>query len=156
MEVIDGVRWDFGPNDKIEYFDSYKSYYLVKYRPINDTDGLNFNPDWFREAAISKLKNGRYSPKSLPMGSKSHRDWWMEQMKRCNEGYESNGYRITGDNYFFLNYYNLKTSDATTINQDYGFPQFLVFQYEYFHYLELCEKLNKDVSVLKSRGIGFS
>lgn len=33
---------------------------------------------------------------------------------------------------------------------------FLVFQYEYFHYVELCEKLDYDVALLKSRGIGFS
>ena len=50
----------------------------------------------------------------------------------------------------------MKSSDADTINKDYGFPEFLVFQYEYFHYLEICEKLKKDTSVLKSRGIGFS
>ena len=45
MEVINGITWDFGPNDKIEYFDPYKSYYITKYRPINDTDGLDFDPD---------------------------------------------------------------------------------------------------------------
>ena len=77
-------------------------------------------------------------------------------MNRCNKGVTSHGYRLTGDNYFFLNFYNLKSSDANTINQNYGFPEFLVFQYEYFHYLEMCELLKKDTSVLKSRGIGFS
>lgn len=33
---------------------------------------------------------------------------------------------------------------------------FLVFQYEYFHYVELCELLNKDVGLLKARALGFS
>ena len=153
MEIIDGIRWDFGPNDTIEYFDNTKSYYLTKYRPINDTEGLDFNPNWFREDAINKLKTGRYSPTSIPMGSKTHRDWWIERKRRCNEGYESNGYRLTGDNYFFLNFYNLKSSDSETINQNYGFPEFFVFQYEYFHYSEMCELLKKDSSALKSRGI---
>jgi hypothetical protein len=37
-----------------------------------------------------------------------------------------------------------------------SFPMFLVFQYEYFHYVEMCELLGKDVGLLKSRGIGFS
>lgn len=156
MEIIDGIRWDFGPNDTIEYFDNTKSYYLTKYRPINDTEGLDFNPNWFREDAINKLKTGRYSPTSIPMGSKTHRDWWIERKLRCNEGYESNGYRLTGDNYFFLNFYNLKSSDSETINQNYGFPEFFVFQYEYFHYSEMCELLKKDSSALKSRGIGWS
>lgn len=150
------IFWDFPIESELEFFDSYKSYELTGYRPINDTDGLDFDPNWFREDAINKLKTGRYSPSSIPYGSKTHLDWWKERIRRCNEGYEVNGYRITGDNYFFLNYYNLKSSDADTINQDYGFPEFLVFQYEYFHYLEICEKLKKDTSVLKSRGIGFS
>ena len=150
------TTWDFPIDVPVEYFDSYKSYQLTGYKPINDVDGLDFNPDWFREDAINKLKTGRYSPSSIPMGSKTHRDWWKERIRRCNEGYEVNGYRITGDNYFFINFYNLKSSDSETINQSYGFPEFLVFQYEYFHYLEMCEKLKKDTSVLKSRGIGFS
>lgn len=100
------------------------------------------------------MRTGRYSPSSIPLGSKTHVEWWKERFRRCNEGYEVNGYRITGDNYFFLNFYNLKSSAEDSINQDIGFPQFLVFQYEYFHYLELCEKLKKDTSALKSRGIG--
>ena len=154
--TMESIKWDFPIGTELEYFDSYKSYELTGYRPINDTMGLDFDPDWFREDAINKLKTGRYSPTSIPYGSKTHKEWWKERIRRCNEGYEVNGYRITGDNYFFLNFYNLKSSDSGTINQDYGFPEFLVFQYEYFHYLEICEKLKRDTSVLKSRGIGFS
>jgi len=37
-----------------------------------------------------------------------------------------------------------------------NFPKFLVFQYEYFHYVELCEILGKDVGLLKARALGFS
>jgi len=154
--IMESIKWDFPIETEIEYFDSYASYELTGYRPINDTQGLDFKPDWFREDAINKLKTGRYSPVTIPIGSKTHRDWWKERIRRCNEGYEVNGYYITGDNYFFINFYNLKSSDADTINQSYGFPEFLVFQYEYFHYLKICEILKKDTSVLKSRGIGFS
>jgi len=148
--------WDVPLGQPIEYFDIEQSFELTGFRPINDTQGLDFNPNWFREDALNKLKTGRYSPSSIPIGSKTHVDWWRERIDRCNNGYTVNGYRITGDNYFFLNFYNLKSSDFETINQTYGFPEFLVFQYEYFHYLEMCEKLKKDTSVLKSRGIGFS
>ena len=103
---------------------------------------------------MNKLSTGTYS--GSVYGSRSYKEFWDAQKKRCNEGYSSNGYRLTGDNYFFLNFYNLKTSESDTINQAYGFPMFLVFQYEYFHYVELCEKLDYDVALLKSRGIGFS
>jgi hypothetical protein len=33
---------------------------------------------------------------------------------------------------------------------------FFVFQYEYFHYVEMCELLQKDVGLLKARSMGFS
>lgn len=36
------------------------------------------------------------------------------------------------------------------------FPSFLSKQYEFLHYLEMAEKLHKDVAILKARGIGFS
>ena len=148
------MKWDYKIGDDIPYFDAEKSYELTGYRPISKTQGLDFNPDWFREAAISKLTTGTYS--GSVYGSRSYKEFWDAQKKRCNEGYSSHGYRLTGDNYFFLNFYNLKTSESDTINQAYGFPMFLVFQYEYFHYVELCEKLGYDVALLKSRGIGFS
>ena len=37
-----------------------------------------------------------------------------------------------------------------------AFPSFLAKQYEFFHYVEMCEKLHKDVCILKARGIGLS
>lgn len=148
------MKWDYKIGDDIPYFDAEKSYELTGYRPISKTQGLDFNPDWFRGAAISKLTTGTYS--GSVYGSRSYKEFWDAQKKRCNEGYSFHGYRLTGDNYFFLNFYNLKTSESDTINQAYGFPMFLVFQYEYFHYVELCEKLGYDVALLKSRGIGFS
>lgn len=151
MEIIDGIRWDYGPNDPIDHFDFNKSYWLTKYRPINDVDGLDFNPGPFREAAVHKQTTGKYS--GAIYGSKAYKEYWNEQKRRCIEGYEFGGYRITGDNYFFLNFYNLKTSEVDQVNQAFGFPSFLVFQYEYFHYIEMCELLKKDIGVLKSRGI---
>ena len=148
------MEWDFKIGDDIPFFDNRMSYELTGYRPINDKEGLDFDPDWFRTAALNKLGTGSYS--NSIYGSKSYKDFWIEQFDNCNNGKTVNGYRLTGDNYFFLNFYNLKTSESASVNQTFGFPAFLVFQYEYFHYLELCEKLNKDVGLVKSRGIGFS
>lgn len=36
------------------------------------------------------------------------------------------------------------------------FPSFLAKQYEFFHYVEMAERLKKDVCILKARGIGLS
>ena len=151
------MEWDVKIGDDIEYFDPTLSYELTGYRPINRTMGLDFNPDWFREDAIRKLTTGKYS--GLMLGSKAHREFWKERLERCVNGYTVNGYRLTGDNYFWLNFYRLKTSktgDKASAGRTLSFPTFFVYQYEYFHYVELCELLKKDVGLLKARALGFS
>jgi len=40
--------------------------------------------------------------------------------------------------------------------RDYRFPDFIAKQYEWFHYVEMAEKLHLDVGALKSRGVGWS
>jgi hypothetical protein len=39
--------WDIKKDDNIEFFDKRLSYELTGYRPINDTQGLDFDPSWF-------------------------------------------------------------------------------------------------------------
>lgn len=48
-------------------------------------------------------------------------------------GYEVNGYRITGDNYYFLNYYRMQTINEDAVagtGRSENFPSFLAKQYE--------------------------
>ena len=150
-----GIDWDFTIYDQIEYFQADKSYELTKYRPIDETHGLDFNPSWFTEARDIKESTGYYT--QYRPGTKAHRDFWSEQYRRCRDGYESHGYRITGDNYFFLNFYRLK--DVTNVKvassgRQTSFPQFFSKQYEYFHYIDLCTHTKYDVCALKARGVG--
>ena len=81
----------------------------------------------------------------------------MEQLRRCAEGYTVGKYRITGDHYFFLNFYHMQTvkKDASkkTRGRAQSFPMFIAKQYEFFHYVELCEYIGKDVCMLKARGL---
>ena len=67
-----------------------------------------------------------------------------------------NGYTITGPNYYYLNYYQLLNIDVEKAGSGRAaiFPNFLVFQYEFFHYFEICRILKKDVCLMKARGIG--
>lgn len=151
------IKWDVKLGDPIEYFDPYLSYEITGYRPINDTQGLDFNPDWFREDAINKLKTGKYS--NTIYGTKAYKEFWDERFARSKEGMVVNGYRLTGDNYFWLNFFRLKSSiegAKASSGRKLNFPKFLVFQYEYFHYVEMCEMLGKDVGLLKARALGFS
>lgn len=150
-------QWDVKSTDKIEYFDSRLSYEVIGYKPIDKTRGLDFNPSWFMEARDTFEKSNKYC--QYHRGSKAYDDFWTQEYKRCRDGMESHGYRITGDHYYFLNYYRLK--DLTkTIKAGSGriesFPDFFVAQYIYFHYIELCRLLRKNAVGLKARGVGFS
>lgn len=151
-EIIDGIYWDYGPDDPIEFFDRTKSYYLTKYRPIDMENGLDFELSLFTEDAKTKRETGSYS--TFLEGTKAYADFWDERFNRCTFGYEAGGYRITGDNYFFINFYRLISAASDTGDED--FPGFTNVQYEWFHYVEMCEKLKKDVIALKPRGVGWS
>ena len=47
---------------------------------------------------------------------------------------------------------NLDSNKKTT-GRGQSFPSFLSKQYEFFHYMELCEYIGKDVCMLKARGL---
>ena len=149
--------WDYVLEDEIKYFDPKKSYELTGYRPINETEGLDFDPELFRETAKIYETTGNYT--EYPKGSKPYADFWQEQIRRCKEGYTIGKYRITGDHYFFLNFYRMKTiiekQNAGSGRLE-NFPSFLAKQYEFFHYVEMAEKLKKDICILKARGLGLS
>ena len=149
-------KWDVTINDEIEYFDPTLSYELTGYRPIDEERGLDFKPEWFTEAAQFKIKENVYC--LHPPGSRLYRDFWTEEYRRCKHGYTVNGYTLTGDHYFFLNFYILKGMGVSKAGggRTIEFPSFFSKQYEYFHYVELCERLGCDSIALKSRGVGFS
>lgn len=151
-----GELWDVPTDMEVTLFDPTLSYELTGYRPIDETRGLDFKPEWFTEARETKVRTGKYC--AYPPRTKKYNDFWSEEFRRCNEGYESHGYRITGDNYFFLNYYRLKDTKVKQAGQGRSttFPSFFSKQYEYFHYIELCERTRHDVCALKARGVGFS
>lgn len=151
-------EWDVPLDEKIWYFDPELSYEITGFRPINMTEGLDFDPTLFNEAARTYEKKGSYT--EFPIGSKPYNDYWKEQMRRCVEGYTVGKYRITGDHYFFLNFYRMQTANLNNTKAVTGrnesFPSFLSKQYEFFHYVEMCEYLGMDVCMLKARGLGFS
>lgn len=148
-------KWDVLIDEEIFYFDPELSYELTGYRPITMTEGLDFDPEPFREVGKMYDEKGYYT--SYKRNSKPYKEFWREQKRRCVEGYTVGDYRITGDHYFFLNFYRMQTvntdSEKQTTGRNQGFPSFLSKQYEFFHYMELCEYIGKDVVMLKARGL---
>ena len=149
--------WDVPKGQKIEVFDPTLSYELTGYRPITETQSLDFDPNWFIETRKVFENTGKYC--TYLRGSKRYNEFWLEQYKRCKYGMTVNGYRITGDNYFFLNFYRLPIVDeskASGSGLDEGFPIFFASHYTFFHYLEMARVLHKHAAMFKARSIGFS
>lgn len=148
-------EWDVTLDEEIKYFDPELSYELTGYRPVSMTAGLDFDPEPFTEAARTYERVGKYT--DFPEGTKPYREYWKEQMRRCVEGYTVGKYRITGDHYFFLNFYRMQTAiqgeTKAVTGRNESFPSFLAKQYEFFHYVEMCEYLGMDVCMLKARGL---
>lgn len=150
----DSDDWDVKIGDPIKYFDPTLSYELTGYRPITKDRGLDFNPKDFTEAADHYRKYGTYCdyPEDTYLGGK----FWDEEFKRCRDGYTVGKYTLTGENYYWLNYYRLespaKKGEGGELRSE-DFPVFVNKQYEYFHYMALCRKLNKDCLAFKSRGV---
>ena len=151
----DNFIWDFPIGSKIDFFDSDMSYELTGYRPINKTRGLDFDPKWFTETRDTYNRTGHYT--EYRYGTKAYKTFWDQEYTRCREGMTVNGYTITGDHYYFLNYYqlmNLSIVKKAGTSILYTFPDFYVAQYQWFHYLELCKRLLKNACLMKARGIG--
>lgn len=149
--------WDVRKEDKYEVFDPLLSYEITGYRPLTNTLGLDFDPDWFIETRKEFERTGKYC-QHLP-GSKRFNEFWKEQYVRCKYGMTVNGYTITGDNYFFLNFYQLPIVDehkASGQGLNRGFPKFFESHYRYFHYLQLAREAHKHAALMKARSIGFS
>ena len=149
--------WDFPLSVEIKFFDPLYSYEITGYKPINETQGLDFDPNWFIETRKVYEQTGSYC--TYLFGSKKFREFWKEQYRRCKNGYSVNGYTITGDHYFFLNFYQLplvdKVEKAGGGRPD-GFPNFSEAQYQWFHYYEMAKRTRHHCNMMKARGVGFS
>lgn len=151
------TSWDFDNTlTDIPYFDLNCTYQATGYRPINKTRGLKFNPDWFTEARDTFLQTGHYC--KYVRKSKLYNQFWKREYERCRNGMTVHGYTITGPNYFFLNYFQLDDNRVSKAGAGRGtiFPRFKTYQYEFFHYYELCRIYGYNCSMLKNRGCGFS
>ena len=72
--VRTNFEWDYPISQTISFFDRTKSYEIIGYKPIDETHGLDFNPEWFTEVRTNFEKTGHYC--QYQFGSKLYRDFW--------------------------------------------------------------------------------
>ena len=114
------------------------------------------NTRLFEEEARKFLKTGRYT--TAPKGTFAYKEYWTEQTRRCNVGYEIGGIRITGEHYFYLNFSQIKATidDKHVKRTRLTFPRFLDVDYYFFHEKERARDANEGLIVAKARRKGFS
>ena len=108
---------------------------------IRNKDGIWINTSVFREEGDKFMKHGYYCPD--PPLSPDWYAYWTEQRRRCLEGYEVAGCKITGDHYFYLNFCPIKKVDnktGTVSAKIKGFPDFWDGDYNYFWSREIARK----------------
>lgn len=130
---------------------------INKNLPYFDEKGRLINSHCFKEVGEFYNKHGVYclhAPKTL-----NYDKFWKGEIEKCLDGVTIGEVRITGYNYFFLNFYRmtvpkkLENGKVVTI-QD--FPTFLLLHWNMFNLIEYCELNDKNLVLTKPRGAGIS
>lgn len=108
---------------------------------VRNPDGIWINTQVFREDALRFKKKGYYTPD--PWGSPAWYDYWVEQRKRCMEGYSVGGVKITGEHYFYLNFLQIKLTEDPSNPKSRKiktFPDFWDGDFNYFWVREIAKE----------------
>lgn len=121
---------------------------------IRDKNGKWLDTTVFRQEAIKFAKTKLYCKD--PVGSPAYMDYWNEQLRRCREGFEYAGEKITGHHYFYLNFTQIKVVEANKISKTSKkvtkFPDFWDGDFDFFWCLEIAKNgvLNPDSLLLNA------
>lgn len=106
------------------------------------------NSHLFQQAAADFIRNSNSYTKE-PTGSPAWHNYWSEQLRRCIEGHEIDGIKITGDHYFYLNFCKIKHTEEdeqkakkkfVEVRKKFQFPDFWDGDYNYFWAKEIARK----------------
>ncbi len=112
-----------------------------KLNAIRNPDGIWINTSVFKEEAAMFLKKGAYCLD--PWGSPAWFEYWTEQRRRCTEGYEVGGAKITGEHYFYLNFLQIKKTEDPSNPKSrkiVTFPDFWDGDFNYFWIREIAKE----------------
>lgn len=108
------------------------------------------NTQEFRRAALTFQERGFYI--DAPAGSQDFYEYWVEELRRCKEGYKVGDTWITGNHYFYLNYVQMKVMDENKKGgaaKKVDFPGFWDGDYEFFHLMEIARNGSTPEEVAK-------
>lgn len=113
------------------------------------------NSKEFKHLANTFSETGFYT--QLQENTEEYINFWKEVKNTCIDGFtNSDGIRITGHHFFYLNFCRISGYDKSTGKKTEMFPNFIDLDYEYFHMIEYCEKNQKCLIALKGRRQGWS
>lgn len=134
-------------------------------------DRMHFKDTHLCSPALNRYKQrekeegeGYFCPFNMDIQFEQWRDFWAREKSRCLNGYTAkNGIEITGDHYFYLNYFpiirskKIKEVDGEAIyEREFGYPDFYDGDWLWFHLLYYARVHNKHFVTLKARRKGFS
>ena len=92
-----------------------------------------------------------------PFDSMYYDSFWFENRKYILDGYSIGNERITGDHYWYLNFWKIRGIDIDTGRKGIIYPRFLDLDFEYFDIVEQARDIqHKNLVVVKSRQKGFT
>jgi len=97
---------------------------------------LSVNVHEFSRTADYYLKNKCYI--KAPRKSKEWYEFWREETRRCNEGFQVGDTKVTGEHYFFMNFTPMKVTPAGVdhnkrgVKKELQFPRFNLLDYNWF------------------------
>lgn len=110
---------------------------------IRTPEGKWLNSDVFRQEAIKFMTTGRYCDE--PVDSPAYFEYWDEQLRRCREGYEVAGEKITGYHYSYLNFSEIELTkddnsdpNSNVANKETRCPDFWDGDYDYYWCVEIA------------------
>ena len=122
-------------------------YFLDRYVPI--PKGPAFHPSPVAKTGIPDFADSRRNPDVL--GTRLWRDWWLEQIDYCINGYRTGGMWLPGRLYKYLNF-DFITSGGRGVH----YPDFVDKLYENAILEEEAHRLKMGIITLKGRRKGES
>lgn len=92
-----------------------------------------------------------------PIDSIYYDSFWEDNYRYIMDGYTNGDERITGDHYWYLNFWKIRGLNYNTGRKEIISPRFIDIDHDYYHVVEQARDIQKkNVVVVKTRQVGFT